>query len=93
MKLLCMCDIWQDPNYQKGKFSVLHVDVDDDCMRLSKFVETKLNCQYEDGKAFYEVRENEESTEKEEDLLYYKKILCPKENEVLIKFYNAVLVT
>ena len=53
-------------------------------MRLSKFIEMKLNCQYEDGKVFYEVIENEDKTEIEEDLLYYKKILRPKKNEVFI---------
>ena len=43
---------------------------------MSKFIEVKLNCQYEDGKAFYEVTENEE------DLLYYKKVLRPQTKEV-----------
>jgi hypothetical protein len=56
-----------------GKYSVL--EVDEDNVRLSKFIETKLGCRYEDGKAFYE-------TDKEEDLLYYKKILRPSMEEV-----------
>ena len=42
----------------------------------------KLNCQYEDGKAFYEVTEKEEATEG--DLLYYKKVLRPKKEEVCV---------
>ena len=76
-----------------------------DYVRLSTFIETKLKCQYEDGKAFYEVTENEEATkdskgdktEKEEDFLYCKKILHPKKNEVLIimlflyLFYNNIM--
>ena len=84
--------IWQDSNYLTRKYTVLDVDVD--CVRLSKFIETKLNCQYEDGKAFYEVTRNEEATEedneteKEEDLLYYKKILCLKKNEVFVMHSN-----
>ena len=40
-------------------------------MRLSTFIEKKLGCQYEDGKAFYEMSEME-------DLLYCKKVLRPK---------------
>jgi hypothetical protein len=56
-------------------------------VRLSKFIETKLNCHYEDGKAFYEgtpvedkeeIEEDLDAPEREEDLLYYKKILRPK---------------
>ena len=43
---------------------------------MSKFIEQKLNCQYEDGKAFYEVMENEE------DLLYCRKVLRPQTKEV-----------
>jgi hypothetical protein len=73
---MILYDIWQDSNYQTGKYTVLDVDVDS--MRLSKFIETKLNCQYEDGKAFFEVTENEGAAEIEEDLLYCKKILRPK---------------
>ena len=42
---------------------------------MSKFIETKLNCKFEDRNAFYEA-------ENEEDLLYYKKILRPKKEEV-----------
>ena len=56
--------------YRTGNYTVL--DVDQDCVRLSKFIETKLNFKYEEGKAFYEVIENEE------DLLYCKKILRPE---------------
>ena len=43
---------------------------------MSEFIETKLNCKFEDRKAFYEAK-------KEEDLLYYKKILHPKKNKVI----------
>lgn len=67
-------DILQDSLYQTGNYAVL--DVDQDHVRMSKFIESKLNCQYEDGKAFYEATENEE------DLLYCKKILRPQTNEV-----------
>ena len=38
---------------------------------MFNFIERKLNCQFEDGKAFYEATENEE------DFLYCKKILRP----------------
>ncbi len=70
-------DLWQDSRYRNGKYSVLEVDEDSDCVRMSKFIETKLGCQYkyEDGKAFYEA-------EREEDLLYCKKILRPQKEEV-----------
>ena len=57
----------------KGMYAV--VEVDDDNVRMSKFIETKLNCRFEDRKAFYEA-------EKVEDLLYYKKILRPQMKEV-----------
>ena len=67
-------DSWQDSRYKSGNYRVL--DVDQDCVRMSKFIENKLNCQYKDGNAFYEV------TEKEEDLLYCKKILRPQTKEV-----------
>ena len=60
-----------------GKYSVL--EVDKDCVRMSKFIETKLSCQYEDRKAFYEAG-------KEEDLLYCKKILRPQKKEVNFVF-------
>ena len=68
-------------------------------MRLSKFIETKLNCQYEDGKAFYEVVKNEAATnlkqdaaiETEEDLFYCKKILQPKKNEVFVSNYTVTV--
>ena len=66
--------VLQDSRYRTGNFIVL--DVDQDCVRMSKFIETKLNCKFEDGQAFYEVTENEE------DLLYYKKILRPQTNKV-----------
>ena len=59
--------------YRTGTYTVL--DVDQDCVRMSKFIETKFNCQYEDGKAFYEA-------ENEEDLLYCKKVLRPQTKEV-----------
>ena len=51
------------------------VEVDKDSVRMSKFIEIKLDCQYEDGKAFYEAG-------KEEDLLYCKKILRPQKEQV-----------
>ena len=62
--------------YKTGNYRVL--EVDQDCVRLSKFIEVKLDCQYEDGKAFYEVTEDDS----EENLLYCKKILRPQTNEV-----------
>lgn len=61
----------------KGKYSVVEVDKDD--VRMSKFIETKLNCPFEDGRAFYEAAEDEE------DFLYYKKILRPDKKEVILK--------
>ena len=66
--------VLQDSIYRTGIYTVL--DVDQDRVRMSKFIETKLNCKFEDGKAFYETTENEE------DLLYYKKILRPQTHEV-----------
>ena len=65
-------DLWKDSMYQTGNYKV-----DEDCVRMSKFVEKnfKLNCKFEDRKAFYEA-------EKEEDLLYYKKVLCPQKNVI-----------
>jgi hypothetical protein len=62
--------------HSAGKYAV--VEVDEDYVRMSTFVEAKLNCQFEDGKAFYE------ATEDEEDFLYYKKILRPEEEKVII---------
>ena len=56
-----------------GQYSVL--EADEDHVRMSKFIEAKLDCQYEDGKAFYEA-------EKEVDLLYCKKNLRPQKEEV-----------
>ena len=67
-------DLLQDSRYLNGKYTVL--EVDQDCVRMSTFIEMKLNCQFENERAFYEVTQNEE------DLLYYKKILRPKINEV-----------
>ena len=58
----------------KGKYTV--VEVDEDNVRMSKFIGRKLNCQFEDGKAFYEAIDNEE------DFLYYRKILRPEIREV-----------
>ena len=55
------------------KYSVL--EVDEDCVQMSKFIETKPDCHYEDGKVFYEAG-------KEEDLLYYKKMLRPQKEQV-----------
>ena len=69
--------------YRTGNYRVLEVGEDD--VRMSKFIETKLNGQYEDGKAFYEVTENDP----EEDLLYCKKILRPQTNEVFS--YNVYM--
>ena len=63
----------------KGNYSVL--EVDEDCVRMSKFIETKPGCHYEDGKVFYEA-----DSEKEEDLLYYKKILRPQNEQVNFVF-------
>ena len=73
-------DLWQDPRYRKGKYAV--VEVDEDNVRMSKFIERKLNCQFEDSKAVYEAK-------KVEDLQYYKKILCPENEEV--KFISGQL--
>ncbi len=84
-----MHDVWQDSTYKTGTFIVLHVDID---VRLSKFIETKLNCQYEDGKAFYEVTENEEETEDEENLLYCKKILRPNKEEVFVGYTHLLML-
>ena len=67
----------KDSTYKTGNYRVL--EVDQECVRLSKFIETKLNCQYKDGKAFYEVS----GDDSEEDLLYYRKILRPQTNEVI----------
>ena len=63
--------------YKTGNYRVLKVN--EDCVRLSKFIKAKLNCQFEDGKAFYEVTEDDS----EEDLLYCKKILRLQKNEVI----------
>ena len=72
----------QDSMYRTGNFMVL--DVDQDCVRMTKFIETKLNCKFEDGRAFYEVIKNEEN------LLYYKKILRPQTNKVDAIFLYGV---
>lgn len=61
-----------------GKYAV--VEVDEDCVRMSNFIEEKLKCQFEDGKAFYE------ATESEEDFLYFKKILRPEKEKVTCKY-------
>ena len=70
----------------KGKYAV--VEVDKDNVRMSKFIKEKLNCQFEDGRAFYEATENEE------DFLYYKKILRAEEEKVIShyarKYYSTV---
>ena len=70
-------NLWllQDPTYKNGKYVV--VNVDEDNVRMSKFIERKLNCQFEDSRAFYEA-----GNEEEEDLLYYKKCLRPNKEEV-----------
>ena len=47
---------------------------------MSKFIEAKLNCQFEDGKAFYE------ATGSEEDFLYFRKILHPEKEKVTCKY-------
>ena len=62
----------QNSMYKTGNYKV--IDVDEDCIRLSKFIETKLDCKYEDGHAFYEMTEGDS----EEDLIYCKKILRPE---------------
>ena len=59
-----------------GKYALL--EVDQDHVRMSKFIEGELGYQFEDRKAFYEVTENEE------DLLYYRKMLHPKKEHVII---------
>ena len=59
----------------KGKYTLL--EVDENNVRMSKFIERKLRRQFEDKKAFYEA-------ENEEDLRYCKKILRPKKDEVNI---------
>ena len=68
-----------------GKYMVL--EVDEDSVRMSKFIETKLGCQYEDGRAFYDAG-------KEEDLLYCKKILRPQKEEVnnIISYWTIACV-
>ena len=70
-----------------GKYEV--VEVDEDNVRMSKFIEGKLNCQFEDGKAFYEATENEE------DFLYYRKILRPdirKEVNNLVDYMHNLII-
>ena len=62
--------------YKTGNYTVL--DVDEDCVRLSRFIETKLSCKYEDRNAFYEVEEGDS----DEDLLYCTKILRPEVDKV-----------
>ena len=47
------------------------MEVDEDNVRMSKFIEGKFNCEFEDGKTFYEATKNEEN------FLYYRKILRP----------------
>lgn len=51
---------------------------------MSKFIESKLSCQFEDGKAFYEATGNEE------DLLYCKKMLRPQIKEVFQITYHTL---
>ena len=60
-----------------GTYTVL--EVDQDRVRMSTFIETKLNCKFEDRKAFYEA-------ETTEDLLYYRKILCPEKENLEVTF-------
>ena len=67
----------QDSNHINGNYTVL--EVDKDCVRMSTFIEAKLKCKYEDGKAFYEAG-------KEEDLLYYRKILRPQKQVLEVNF-------
>ena len=74
-------DFWQDSMYRIGNYRVM--DVDQNCVRMSEFIETKLKCQYENGRAFYEVMENDS----EEDLLYCKKVLRPQTNKVFSYSY------
>ena len=78
-------DLWQDSRYLKGIYSLLEVDQDHNTVRMSKFIENELNCQFEDEKAFYEI------TESEEDLLYCKKILRPQTREVHQSYYPSSL--
>ena len=72
----------QDLMYKTGNYSVL--DVDEDCVRLSEFIEANLglNCKYKDGNAFYEVTEDDP----EENLLYCKKILRPEVDKVIYSY-------
>ena len=70
----------QDSVYKTGNYSVL--DVDEDCVRLSEFIEAKLNRKYKDGNAFYEVTEDDP----EENLLYCKKILRPEVDKVIYSY-------
>ena len=58
-----------------GNYTVL--DVDEDNVKMSTFIEAKLNCKYEDDKAFYEAG-------KEEDLLHYRKILRPQKKRLIL---------
>ena len=51
-------------------------------MRLSEFIEAKLNCKYKDGNAFYEVTEDD----LEENLFYCKKILRPEVDKVIYSY-------
>ena len=75
--------LWQDSMYRSGKYGVL--DVDQDCVRMSEFIKTNLNCKFEDRKVFYEVTENEE------DLLYYKKMLRPQMKKVSYSVASGVM--
>ena len=61
------------------------IEVDQDCIRMSKYIEENLNCKFENGKAFYE------ATKKREDLLHCKKVLRPQTEEVISYLYNYPL--
>ena len=50
-----------------GEFYV--VNVDEDNVQMSDFIEKALNVEFENGKAFYEL------TQMEEDMLSYKEVV------------------
>ena len=56
------------------------MEVDEDNVQMSKFIEGKFNCQFEDGKTFYEATENEEN------FLCYRKMLRPDIREEVNDF-------
>lgn len=67
------------------KFTLL--EVDEDNIRLSVFVKSKLGCNsFENGRAFYEFNQ-------EEDLLYYKEVvLLPTNKDNIKNVYVCVII-